>query len=94
MGLTSQILGKAWRKREGPTDRIRKLCVSCRDTFLREVIPAALELPTIVHNGFLGREYEALRLPGPAYPRPGDYGDGKYISGAAGHYRAAYSQIC
>ena len=36
-----------------------KLCVSCRDTYVREVVPAALRLPTIVHNGFLGREYEA-----------------------------------
>jgi hypothetical protein len=36
-----------------------KLCVSCRDTYVREVIPAALRLPAIVHNGFLGREYEA-----------------------------------
>jgi hypothetical protein len=36
-----------------------KLCVSCRDTYLREVVPAGLRLPTIVHNGFLGREYEA-----------------------------------
>jgi hypothetical protein len=37
-----------------------KLCVSCRDTYLREVVPDTLTLPTIVHNGFLGREYEAL----------------------------------
>jgi hypothetical protein len=36
-----------------------KLCVSCRDTFVREVVPDTLCLPTIVHNGFLGREYEA-----------------------------------
>jgi len=36
-----------------------KLCVSCRDTYVREVIPPSLRLPTIVHNGFLGREYEA-----------------------------------
>jgi hypothetical protein len=36
-----------------------KLCVSCRDTYLRELVPAGLQLPTIVHNGFLGREYEA-----------------------------------
>jgi hypothetical protein len=39
--------------------RFLKLCVSCRDSYLREVIPTRLELPTIVHNGFLGREYEA-----------------------------------
>lgn len=37
-----------------------KLCISCRDTYLREVIPSAVSLPTIEHNGFLGREYEAL----------------------------------
>ena len=36
-----------------------KLCVSCRDTYIREVIPTSLQLPRIVHNGFLGREYEA-----------------------------------
>lgn len=36
-----------------------KLCVSCRDTYLGEVIPTQLELPAIIHNGFLGREYEA-----------------------------------
>jgi hypothetical protein len=36
-----------------------KLCVSCRDTYVRDVVPAALGLPTVVHNGFLGREYEA-----------------------------------
>ena len=36
-----------------------KLCVSCRDSYLREVIPPAFELPTIIHNGFLGQEYEA-----------------------------------
>jgi hypothetical protein len=36
-----------------------KLCVSCRDTYVRDVVPAALQLPMVVHNGFLGREYEA-----------------------------------
>jgi hypothetical protein len=36
-----------------------KLCVSCRDTYVRDVVPAALRLPRVVHNGFLGREYEA-----------------------------------
>lgn len=36
-----------------------KLCVSCRDTYLQEVVPDGLRLPTIAHNGFLGREYEA-----------------------------------
>jgi hypothetical protein len=36
-----------------------KLCVSCRDTYVREVVPPSLQLPTIVHNGFLGQEYEA-----------------------------------
>jgi|HubBroStandDraft_6_1064221.scaffolds.fasta_scaffold200974_1 hypothetical protein len=52
-----------------------KLCVSCRDIYLREVIPPSLELPTIVHNGFLGREYEAqfssLVIPPPAPPAQG-----------------------
>jgi hypothetical protein len=36
-----------------------KLCVGCRDAYLREVISTQLKLPTIRHNGFLGREYEA-----------------------------------
>jgi hypothetical protein len=36
-----------------------KLYVSCRDTYIRDVVPTALRLPTLVHNGFLGREYEA-----------------------------------
>ena len=52
-----------------------KLCVSCRDTYLREVMPAALLLPEVVHNGFLGREYEAqsafmrhFKLGAPAEP--------------------------
>lgn len=36
-----------------------KLCVSCRDTYLREIIPNTLHVPTVVHNGFLGREYDA-----------------------------------
>jgi hypothetical protein len=36
-----------------------KLCVSCRETYVRDVIPAALTIPIIEHNGFLGREYEA-----------------------------------
>lgn len=36
-----------------------KLCVSCRETYVNEVMPAWLEIPAIMHNGFLGREYEA-----------------------------------
>ncbi|MGX4801483.1 hypothetical protein [Bradyrhizobium guangdongense] len=36
-----------------------KLCVSCREIYVREVMPIGLRLPTIEHNGFLGREYEA-----------------------------------
>ncbi|WP_155257485.1 hypothetical protein [Rhizobium leguminosarum] len=52
-----------------------RLCVSCRDTFLRDVIPTGVHLPKIEHNGFLDREYEALvsffeffRLGTPAEP--------------------------
>ncbi|MBB5048552.1 hypothetical protein HNR60_003319 [Rhodopseudomonas rhenobacensis] len=37
-----------------------KLCVSCREIYVREVMPPGLDIPTIEHNGFLGREYEAL----------------------------------
>ena len=36
-----------------------KLCLSCRETYAREVLPPALTVPSIEHNGFLGREYEA-----------------------------------
>lgn len=36
-----------------------KLCVSCRESYVREVIPPRLEIPIIEHNGFLGKEYEA-----------------------------------
>ncbi len=37
-----------------------KLCVTCREIYVREVIPPTLDIPVIEHNGFLGREYEAL----------------------------------
>jgi hypothetical protein len=37
-----------------------KLCVSCRQIYVREVMPPSLDIPAIEHNGFLGREYEAL----------------------------------
>ncbi|MGO9061633.1 MAG: hypothetical protein ACLQU2_30300 [Candidatus Binataceae bacterium] len=37
-----------------------KLCVSCRQTYVHEVMPPGLDMPTVEHNGFLGREYEAL----------------------------------
>lgn len=37
-----------------------KLCVSCREIYVREVMPPAIDIPLIEHNGFLGREYEAL----------------------------------
>jgi hypothetical protein len=36
-----------------------KLCVSCREIYVREVMPPGLAIPAIEHNGFLGREYEA-----------------------------------
>jgi hypothetical protein len=36
-----------------------KLCVSCREIYVREVMPSRLSIPTIEHNGFVGREYEA-----------------------------------
>ncbi len=36
-----------------------KLCVSCREIYVREVMPEGLAISTIEHNGFLGREYEA-----------------------------------
>jgi hypothetical protein len=37
-----------------------KLCVSCRDTYLREVVPRWEEVPNVSHNGFAGREFEAI----------------------------------
>ncbi len=36
-----------------------KLCVSCREIYVCDVVPSGLIIPTIEHNGFLGREYEA-----------------------------------
>ena len=38
-----------------------KLCVSCRDTFLEEVIDSRAVWPEFVHNGFAGKEFEAIR---------------------------------
>ncbi|MGP3609977.1 hypothetical protein [Anoxybacteroides rupiense] len=38
-----------------------KLCVSCRDTFLDEVMEEEYEWPYFVHNGFVGREFDAIR---------------------------------
>jgi hypothetical protein len=37
-----------------------KLCVSCREIYVQEVMPPRPDIPAIEHNGFLGREYEAL----------------------------------
>ena len=36
-----------------------KVCFSCREIYLREVIPKSFSIPTVEHNGFLGFEYEA-----------------------------------
>jgi len=36
-----------------------KLCVSCRDIYVRDVMPKSFSYPAFEHNGFLGREYEA-----------------------------------
>lgn len=38
-----------------------KLCVSCRDSYLREVVPAGMDLPEVEHNGFAGVEFEAIQ---------------------------------
>lgn len=52
-----------------------KLCISCRDTFLQEVIPETEEIPSVIHNGFAGREFDSYRqffdfyrLPAPGMP--------------------------
>jgi hypothetical protein len=37
-----------------------KLCVSCRENYVSEVMPPHLAIPSVEHNGFLGREYDAL----------------------------------
>jgi hypothetical protein len=37
-----------------------KLCVSCRDTYLDEVLEEGVDWPQVTHNGFLGREFEAV----------------------------------
>lgn len=36
-----------------------KLCVSCRESYVREVMPPHFKVPVVEHNGFLGKEYEA-----------------------------------
>lgn len=38
-----------------------KLCISCRDTYLDEVIEDESEIPYFEHNGFVGREFEAIQ---------------------------------
>lgn len=38
-----------------------KLCVSCRDSYLGEVVPAGMGLPEVEHNGFAGVEFEAIQ---------------------------------
>lgn len=38
-----------------------KLCVSCRDSYLADVLPTKLRLPEVEHNGFAGMEVEAVR---------------------------------
>ncbi len=38
-----------------------KLCVSCRDTYIDESIDIGNEWPEFEHNGFIGREFDAIR---------------------------------
>ncbi|MEP0883720.1 hypothetical protein NDI49_19385 [Trichocoleus sp. ST-U3] len=38
-----------------------KLCVSCRDTYLDEVLEDNVHWPEFLHNGFIGREFDAIR---------------------------------
>lgn len=38
-----------------------KLCISCRDTYLDEVINDRKKWPEFIHNGFYGKEFEAIR---------------------------------
>lgn len=38
-----------------------KLCVSCRDSYLDEVFGDRNEWPEFEHNGFLGREFDAIK---------------------------------
>jgi hypothetical protein len=38
-----------------------KLCISCRDTYLDEVIEDESEILYFEHNGFVGREFEAIQ---------------------------------
>lgn len=37
-----------------------KLCVTCRDTYLREVLSTSSSLPQVNHNGFADRVYDAI----------------------------------
>ncbi|WP_316198080.1 hypothetical protein [Bradyrhizobium sp. SZCCHNS2002] len=39
--------------------RFLKVCLSCRDSYVREVMPPQFDIPIVEHNGFLGKEYEA-----------------------------------
>ncbi len=58
---------RAWRKwlptmaRQIGRHGNLKLCVSCRDSYLEEVVPASMSLPEVEHNGFVGVEFEAIR---------------------------------
>src|ERR1041384_1090545 len=38
-----------------------RLCISCRTTYESQVIPNALQLPTVVHEGFSGIEFDACK---------------------------------
>jgi hypothetical protein len=35
-----------------------KLCVSCRESYLRDAVPNWERIPSFLHNGFAGREFE------------------------------------
>lgn len=37
-----------------------KLCVTCRDTYLRDVLASSVKIPQVSHNGFAGRMYDAI----------------------------------
>ncbi|QAY67308.1 hypothetical protein [Paenibacillus protaetiae] len=38
-----------------------KLCISCRDTYLNDVIDERGMWPEYIHNGFIGREFDAIQ---------------------------------
>lgn len=38
-----------------------KLCISCRSTYLEEVVDDFQKWPRFTHNGFAGKEYDAIR---------------------------------